>query len=376
MSPAAETRATLHRRQFLQLAGGSALTLGMLRLRFAGGEARAADAASAASAPDYHSWENVYRELWQWDSVTWGSHTNQCAPGGCSFRVYTRGGVVWREEQTAASYASNPDYPDYNPQGCQKGCGFHHALYSSERVRYPLERVGERGEGRWKRVSWDRALGKIADSILDAHESHGTESFIVDGPHIHAGNVALSGVGRLVRQLNALMPDLNVGIGDDFKGIRQTFGKMQLGYTADNFFDAELVILTNCNVAYTWPTSYHFLTEARYNGTEIVLLAPDYNATALTADVHVPLRVATDSAFWLGVCQVILAENLHQPDFVREQTDLALLVRRDTGRYLRASEVDGGSEQQLWFWDESRDALARAPRGTLAYDGVPALEPR
>jgi len=70
-----------------------------------------------------------------------------------------------------------------------------------------------------------------------------------------------------------------------------------------------------------------------------------------TADIHVPLRVGTDAAFWMSVCQVMLAEELHQPEFLREQTDLAILVRKNTGRYLRASEIDGG----------------RVPRGTLVF---------
>jgi anaerobic selenocysteine-containing dehydrogenase len=173
--------------------------------------------------------------------------------------------------------------------------------------------------------------------------------------------------------LNALMPDLNVAIGDDFKGLRQTFGKMHLGYTADNFFDAELIVLTNTNPSYTWPTAYHFLTEARYNGSEIVLLAPDCNASSRAADIHVPLRVGTDAALWLAICQVMVSEELHQPEFLREQTDLAILVRKDTGRYLRASEVDGGRKDQLYFFDLRSHRIAEAPRGTLEFAGEQAL---
>jgi len=365
--------AGLYRRDFLKAAGAMGISLGLFHLKGGALPAAAAEPAAAAPQPSYRSWEDLYREEWRWDRVHWGGHTNQCAPGGCSFRVYSRDGVVWREEQTARSDASHPDYPDYNPQGCQKGCGFHQVLASGERVRFPLKRVGERGEGSWQRISWDDALGEIADAILDAHASHGTESFIVDAPHIHAGTVALAGATRLTRSLNGLTPDLNVGIGDDFKGLRQTFGKMHLGYTADNFFDAELIVLTNSNPSYTWPTIYHFLTEARYNGSEIVLLAPDYNASALTADVHVPLRVGTDAALWLAICQVMVSEGLYQSEFVREQTDLAILVRKDTGRYLRASEVDGGREDQLYFFDRGSDRIVEAPRGTLAFDGEQAL---
>jgi len=361
------------RRDFLKAAGATGISLGLLNLRSSWSEASAADPVRADAEVQYRSWEDLYRNEWRWDAVNWGSHSNQCFPGGCSFRVYSRDGIVWREEQAARSAASNSAYPDFNPQGCQKGCGFHQVLSSGERVRYPLKRVGERGEGKWQRIGWDQALGEIADAILDAHQSHGTESFIVDAPHIHAGNVALTGAMRLNWLLKGLMPDLNVGIGDDFKGVSQTFGKMYQGYTADNFFDAELIFLSNTNPSYTWPAAYHFLTEARYNGSEIVLLAPDYNASALAADVHVPLRVGTDAAFWMSVCQVMLAEELHQPEFLREQTDLAILVRKDSGRYLRASEVDGGREDQLYFFDHRSGRIAEAPRGSLEFDGEQTL---
>ncbi|MBW2242067.1 MAG: molybdopterin-dependent oxidoreductase [Deltaproteobacteria bacterium] len=349
------------------------LSLSLFQLKVLAPGAASAEPGSVDAAVSYSSWEDVYRDEWRWDAVHWGSHTNQCAPGGCSFRVYSREGVVWREEQAARSGASNPNYPDFNPQGCQKGCGFHQVLASGERVRFPLKRVGERGEGKWKRISWDDALGEVADAILDAHENHGPESFVFDAPHIHAGTVALDAAMRTTRLLGAVMPDMNVAIGDDLKGLRQTFGKMHLGYTADNFFDAELVVLTNANPSYTWPAIYHFISEARYNGTEIVLMAPDYNATALVADTHLPLRTGTDAAFWLGVCQVIVEEKIHQPDFVREQTDLAILVRKDTGRYLRASEVDGGREDQLYFLDETSGRITEAPRGSLKFEGVQAL---
>ncbi len=239
-----------------------------------------------------------------------------------------------------------------------------------------MRRAGARGEGRWQRISWDEALAQIADAILDAHEKAGPQSVVVDAPHIHAGSVALSGIHRLAYLLGALVTDLNVAIGDDLKGIFHTFGTMQLGYSADNFQDAELIVLTNSNLSYTGPPMYHFLTEARYNGSEIVLLAPDYNPTALTADVHVPLRPGTDAALWLAICQVILAEELVDAAFVREQTDLALLVRSDTGRYLRAQDVDGKREDQLYFFDEAAGRIAPAPRGTLRFDGQQALDGR
>ena len=110
----------IDRRSFLKFSGGS-VALGLLHLNSAFSPVLAGEIASGQRIIDYKSTEDLYRSQWSWDTVTWGSHTNQCAPGGCSFRVYAKNGVIWREEQSARSYASNSDYPDYNPQGCQKG---------------------------------------------------------------------------------------------------------------------------------------------------------------------------------------------------------------------------------------------------------------
>ena len=51
-----------------------------------------------------------------------------------------------------------------NPAGCQKGAAWSEMLYGKERVLYPMRRTGERGEGRFERVSWDEALAEISDA--------------------------------------------------------------------------------------------------------------------------------------------------------------------------------------------------------------------
>ncbi|NIU62618.1 MAG: molybdopterin-dependent oxidoreductase, partial [Pseudomonas stutzeri] len=85
----------------------------------------------------------------------------------------------------------------------------------------------------------------------------------------------------------------------------------------------------------TW---YHFVQEARYNGSDVVTIAPDVSPSAIHADVHVPIEIGTDAAFANAMSQVILAEGLADLDFAREQTDLPLLVRKDDRRFLRGSQ--------------------------------------
>ena len=123
-------------------------------------------------------WATRYREKWTWDKVTFGGHAVDCYPGGCSWRVYTKGDKIVREEQSALWSPTEPGVPDLNPMGCQKGACWSHCHYSPDRVTQPLKRVGERGKGQFEAVSWDEALGDIADAMLDAIEDQGVESII------------------------------------------------------------------------------------------------------------------------------------------------------------------------------------------------------
>ena len=122
------------------------------------------------------SWADAYRKKWTWDKVSWGSHSVDCYPGGCPWRVYVRDGKIIREEQAGDWTPVEAGIPDMNPMGCQKGASWSHCHYSPDRVTHPLKRVGKRGEGKFERVSWDEALTDIADGILDAIQSDGAAS--------------------------------------------------------------------------------------------------------------------------------------------------------------------------------------------------------
>jgi DMSO reductase family type II enzyme molybdopterin subunit len=373
--PSVGERLELSRRRFLKTSGGSALTLSLAHIGGVVSPGFVGKALAADGSISYHGTEDLYRDIWQWDKIAWGCHTNACLPNSCSFHVYVKNGMVWREEQAARNKASNSNYPDYNPLGCQKGCSFHANLYSDERVTHPLKRVGERGAAKWQRISWDDALTEIAGAIVDGIEEFGPDSFHLDPPHFHGGSVSYAGALRFNAILGGVTTDLSVLIGDYYKGTSDTVGKVHTGYSADNLFDAELIFMTSSNWSYTVPALYHFLTEARLNGTEIVQIAPDYNPSAIHADYHVPVKTGGDAAFWLGMCQVMIKEDLIDRPFMKEQTDLPLLRRKDTGKYLREPDVTGnGREDQLYFWDLEAGGLAKAPRGTLAFGGDQALE--
>jgi len=369
----------LTRRNFLRSAGAATLLLSLERLvpalaAPAGGEAGFRPWASPMV--EYRGWEDLYRSKWQWDRVVRSSHFVNCwYQAHCAWDVYVKDGLVWREEQAGDYPSVRADVPDFNPRGCQKGACYSARMYDHARVKYPLKRVGERGSGRWERLSWEQALGEIADRVIDTITTEGPDRIVWSlGPLYTFGTFA-AGQLRLSRLLDSGGLDMNTEIGDGHPGAAVTFGKIVAERSADDYFFSDIVLIWGCNPIYTQIPNAHFWTEARYRGVEIVTIAPDYNASAIHADQWIPLNVGTDAAFALSLCQVIVSEGLHDVAFMREQTDLTCLVRADTGRFLRQSDmVAEGSAEVVYMYDEQTKRLVETPRDTLALGAiVPAL---
>ncbi|MGB6836855.1 MAG: molybdopterin-dependent oxidoreductase [Dehalococcoidia bacterium] len=322
------------------------------------------------------AWDEAYRDRWKWDKVFWGSHCVDCYPGNCPYRVYVRGDKVVREEVGCTFPVIEPGVPDMNPMGCQKGAAWSQLLYSKERVLHPLKRAGERGEGKWQRISWDQALTEIADAMLDTIQEYGPDSIINEGTPAQGGLMSGMFLSRVTEMLGGVHTDVNAVINDFSPGLYLTFGKFNPANSSDDWFHSKLIIFTHINPVYTEIQNYHYWAEARYNGGEVVTIAPDCSPSTIHADYYVPVKPGTDAALALAMCQVIIEEGLYDKPFVQDQTDLPLLVRSDNQRFLRGSDVEErGLEDQFYFYDSKSQQVVEAPRGTLALGDIdPALE--
>ena len=368
----------LTRRNFLRSAGAASLLLSLDRLGLAQVPPGTSATPGLPPLPSYRTWEDVYRSKWVWDKVVRSSHWVNCwYQAHCAWNVYVKDGLVWREEQAADYPQIRPDVSDFNPRGCQKGACFSERMYDPTRVKYPLKRVGERGSGKWERISWQQALDEIADSMIDTIVKEGTDRVIWDlGPGISLGTQT-AGQGRLRALLDSTSLDMNTEIGDGHRGAAETFGKIVFERSADDYFFSDLILCWGANPLYTQIPNAHFLLEARYKGAELVCITPDYSASALHADRWIPVKPGGDAALGLGVAHVLIAEKLFDRAFVQEQTDLPMLVREDTHRFLRGSDLkEGGDGDQLYLHDPTK-GIVPAPARSLALEGlVPSLEGR
>jgi DMSO reductase family type II enzyme molybdopterin subunit len=328
----------------------------------------------AVSPAPERAGEDAYRDQWKWDRVGWGTHGMGCYPGNCPYRVYVKDGRVLFEEQAGTFPIIEAGVPDMNPTGCQKGCAWGEFLYGQERLLHPLKRVGRRGGGKWQRITWDQALTEIADAIIAAIRELGPESILSPGPS--SANRPNRGRREILGELGALETDISGEVNDDFLGIYLTFGKIFAVSSMDDWFQPELHFIWHLNPFYTRIPYAHYITEARYKGTEVISIAPDVNPSAIHSDRFVPVKPGSDAALALAMCKVILDERIFDNSFISEQTDLPLLVRSDNRRFLRGDDMaDGGLDDRFFFWDLSTNGIAPAPRGTLALaDVLPALE--
>ncbi len=372
------------RRTFLK--GTVALTLTLQRLHFPSAFAGGPSEPSAQSSPDmaaYRSWEDIYREKWTWDRIVHGTHLWANCAAACSWNLFVKDGVVWREEQAPVYNQTNPSLPDFNPRGCQKGGCYSSLMYSPSRLKYPMRRVGPRGSGKWEKISWDEALNEIADKMIDVCLEDGPQSIYWDFGNIDFGPGSAAQM-RLFSLMGVPTPDMLAGTGDFPLGAAQTWGLVNVDGTADDWCHSDFILVWSMNPSYTRIPEAHFLWEARYRGTTVVSVAPDYNASTIHADLWINPRVSTDTALALSMAQVIVSEKLYKESYVQEQTDLPFLVREDTRCFLREKDLkEGGKEDVFYLWDTKTRALVEAPgtaghrHATLRLDEVsPALHGR
>lgn len=329
----------------------------------------------------YRDWEDLYRREYTWDKVGKAAHCINCV-GNCAFDVYVKDGIVLREEQLAKYPQINPNVPDANPRGCQKGAIHSAAMYEGDRLRYPLKRVGERGEGKWQRITWDDATQEIADKIIDIFEKYGPGKLMT---HTGSGNlsmVRLAAPYRFASLVGGVQLDIFTDVGDLNTGAHLAYGNPLESFTSDAWFDADYIMMSLFNPNATRIPDAHYLWEAKYNGARVVSIAPDYNPSSIHADLWLPVKQGTDPFLAMSFVNVIIEEKLFKPDFMKEQTDLPVLVRVDNGKLLREADLKADGSQEIFYhWDlASGSAIAlKGSMGsedkTIALENVdPALE--
>mgnify|MGYP003322036780 FL=1 len=315
------------------------------------------------SSTPYRAWEDLARKKWTWDSITHSTHGTNCT-GQCAFNVFVKNGVVWREEQQG-EYGASSDAPDYGPRGCQKGLSHSRYMYGKQRILYPLKRIGERGEGKWERISWDQAMLEVADKFIDHNLEDGPESITCGlGTQMVMKRASYASLLRFANISGVQMPEAFAGVGDLFSGAQITLGHVTLGNTMAEIYKSKCCLIWFCNPAVTRIPDAHFFWEAKYNGTEVISISPDFNATAMHASKWLNPNPGSDIALAMAMVKTILDDKTYDVKYIKEQSDLPFLVRKDNYKYIRETDIFDNSETRdnlFYLWDNNTDSFIAAP---------------
>jgi len=302
--------------------------------------------------PNTNYTEEMYRNEF---SFTYGKkeehgfayHCVNCQ-GNCACEVWSHNGVITRENQSARYPVINAKIPDFNPRGCNKGVQHSQVMYQKDRILYPMVRTGERGEGKWKRVSWDQAAEKICQNIFDTltDPKRGPDKLMV-----HAGTGLLTegrrgSVLRFSTQLGANRIYPSSYLGDMFSGAAIAYGEGNVGCTWDFMYTVDTAVMWGGNPSVSRIPDAHFVWEGKYNGAKIIVITPEFNATAKSADLWIPIKAGSDNILAMSVINVILEQKLYKPEFMKLYTDLPMLVDTRTQKMIRRNDMEHTNDKE------------------------------
>ena len=209
---------------------------------------------------------------------------------------------------------------------CLRCRAFRQYVHHPQRLMYPQKRVGERGEGKFERISWDQALGMMADQLTRVKETYGNEGiFLATGggylAGLHNGGFAAQ---RLMNQFGGCVTHYgNISSEGAVWASLTQYGSVMVGHSREDMLNSKLIILWGWDPARMISgtnTMYH-LIKAHENGARVIAVDPRYHDTAATvADEWIPIRPGTDTAMMVAMANVMIRENLHDQPFLDKYT--------------------------------------------------------
>ncbi len=211
-------------------------------------------------------------------------------------------------------------------RACLRGRSYRLRLYSPERLLYPMMRVGARGEGKFRRASWDEAFDHVARKMVELKQKYGPTA-LLDQSYagasygvLHKSDQIEGLLGRFLGMFGCRTNSWSVPSyqGTTFSS-RITFGTIEDGNEDDAFAHSKLVIMWGWNPAYTFHggNTFYYLRMARQRGCKFVLVDPQYTDAASAYDAWwIPIRPNTDAAMMAGMAHHIFTNQLQDQKFI------------------------------------------------------------
>ena len=248
--------------------------------------------------------------------------------GGCGVKIFLKDGKVVKCE-------GDEDHPYLQGRLCPRALALTQYIYHPDRLTHPLKRAGERGEGKWQRISWDEALDTCEERLRDIRDRHGPESMVfAQGTGRDAGGCiiflayaygspnwtlfGLSGISCFTPRLAAMssvMGDFTFPDAAQFSPER---------YNDPEWVTPKVLVSWARNLAGSQCADHyfsgHWVVDMMQRGTKLLVIDPVCSWEASRAELWLQIRPGTDGALALAMLNVIINENLYDKEFVEKWT--------------------------------------------------------
>ncbi|MBI4988587.1 MAG: molybdopterin-dependent oxidoreductase [Rhodocyclales bacterium] len=237
------------------------------------------------------------------------------------------GAIAYVENGRVVKLEGNPEHVSTRGRLCAKGNSGMWYSYDPDRILYPLKRVGARGEGKWKRITWDEALTEVAQK-LDAALKEDPNTIMVKKGRDRTGGTW----GRFMNTLGSATVVNHTSVCESSKkiGMEPTWGP---DIETPDFANAKYVLNFGSNVleaAYFHNPLSQRITEGRVdNHAKIVTFDVRLSNTAGFSDEWIPVFPGTDGAVALAMGHVILREDLQDSEFIETWTNVTVKELKD-----------------------------------------------
>jgi len=362
------------------------------------------------------SWEDFYRKRWSYDYSVRTGHGVNCSMA-CSWEVFVKDGLICWELQKTDYPQIEADVPNVEPRGCQRGITASWYPYSPLRPKFPYIRKvlwnmfqeeiskgkdpvdayaaivenpekakkykSARGKAGWKRVNWDQAVELIAAAQIYTIKKYGADHMANFSPIPAMSLLSFISGHRYNNLLGGIYCSYYEWYHDLPHVSSSMWGDQTENCESSDWYHGTYWIVAGSNINMTRTADCHFLPEAKYRGSKIVVVSPNYSDVAKYADTWVPVVPGSDGAFFMSCIHVILKEfyadkeTPYFTDYVKRFTNLPFLVvlnedgqKYQQGRFVRASDVSEYADEENADWKllmMDVNGKLQLPTGTLGF---------
>ncbi|MBP2239611.1 anaerobic selenocysteine-containing dehydrogenase [Cytobacillus eiseniae] len=288
-------------------------------------------------------------------------------PDQCGLLLHKENGKIVKVE-------GDPNHPVTKGNICNKVRNMKERIYDEKRLKHPLKRIGAKGEGKFKQISWDEAIETITSHWKKLIDSTGPESILPYSFYGNMGNLTAEGMDRrFFHRLGSSQLDRTICQAAGTTGYKYTMGG-NIGTDPEDTIHSKLIIFWGINAVSTNMHQVALALKARKNGAKIVVIDVHKNQTGRLADWFIPILPGTDGALALGLMHILFAENLVDESFLQAYTIGHEMLREHVKQYdpSTVSKITGVRVEDIYtlarMYGETSPSFIRIGNGLQHHD--------